>query len=100
MTDHDTALRTAREAAARAFEESGYWEMANDIRKQTIDNIAIKSAYFAARLGADLLKPAEPVEQPEVVAAIRYADQHDDKGADAFLAGVEWARQQEAGNAD
>ena len=68
--DPETALRVAREAAARALEDDGDEDQASETREgQWDDMLFVQAALLAFTHGTDLLKPAEPVEPPEVTAA-------------------------------
>lgn len=99
--DHDTALRVAQEALAQTYEAFGMNETAEATRLGLGDaDHDIQAIILALTHGTDLLKPAEPVEPPEVTAAREVAGTYErnDEAAVAereFLRGVEWARKQE-----
>jgi hypothetical protein len=94
--DPDTALRVAREAAARALEDDGDEDQASETREgQWDDMLFVQAALLAFTHGTDLLKPVGPVEPPEVTAAREYTEVKTRYTERAFLAGVEWARKQE-----
>jgi hypothetical protein len=65
--DRETALRIAREAAARVVFCQDRPKYAHKITLGHFDDgVEVQSAYLALTRGADLLKPTEP---PEVTAA-------------------------------